>query len=1125
MKLPNSEGRQSHRDLRGLARSWPRRAVLFLAVLLTILAEVIVPTIPSAGSSLTGVAWSASSSQASASSVSYSYVFTTASSQSLTSINFAVPSGTSGTPTLQSIKVWSGYNIALSGTSVTLAGATLTLSFGSVYIPSGAVITLQINGLTNTTTAGTYTSSVTTNNGATSIDTGVSEPVSVTSSVLSGTFLSTSSTKTSDTAVSYSYGFITASTQTLSSITATVPPGTSGTPVVGSVSPAAVAGGSVTLSGNVLTYTFTPVSVSAGTSVAIAMSGLSNTSGIGSYAGEIVTVNSGTAVDSGVYSPISFTSTLLTSLSLSASATSTGATGVSYTFSFTTATAQTLSSFDLGLPPGTAGTPSIGTLSVQAGYSISLPSAAVTLSGTQLLLSFTATYVPANAVVSITINGLTNTPTAGSYSAQIVSLTSVTSTFPQVNSGVTNAVTFTSTALRSLSWTPSSTSTGATSVTYGFSFGLTATATLSSVTMTVPAGTAGTPTVGTVTPASIAGGTVTLVGQTLTYTFTAASVSSTVTVTIDIGGLTNTSTVGTYASTITAYNASNAVASGATASVGFTATVLTNLSWGASLTQTSTSGVDYTYSLTTGSSSNLTSITMSVPAGTSGTPTVASLTAQAGYTITLPSPTVTLSGTTLTLSFTLTYLPSGTVVSIQINGITNTPTPGSYTSSVTTYDATTSIDSGSTPTVSFNSTVLGSPTWSTSSNAVAATGVAYTYSFGFPDTSELTDISMTVPTGTAGTAAVGTVTPASVAGGTVTLSGHLLTYSFTAATVSAGSTISIQITGLTNTSSAGSYASTITASDAGTSVASGITPSITLTSTVLRSLSWSTSSTFTGNTGVSYTFGFTTSSNTNLTKVTMTVPPGTGGTPTVGTVSSGTVSIASASASLSGTTLTFSFTGVWVPSGTTFSIQIGGLTNTATAGSYTSAISTENGGATLDSGTTPALGFYAASVSLTPPSSLGWSAGLSATSIQTVNQVTSGQEYGVSDQTGTNSGWNVTLSATTFTQGTHTLSDAGTFWTNGSLSQTYSTSAPSVTCISTCVTPTNQVVYPVAVTTASSSPTSVVIFSATAGTGSGTFTIGGAAMPQPVGWWLNVPANVYAGSYTSVFTFSIGSGP
>ena len=65
-------------------------------------------------------------------------------------------------------------------------------------------------------------------------------------------------------------------------------------------------------------------------------------------------------------------------------------------------------------------------------------------------------------------------------------------------------------------------------VTYAYAFSLSETTTIDTVTMTVPAGTAGTPIVGTVTPTAIAGGTVSLSGTTLTYTLPSAqSVSST----------------------------------------------------------------------------------------------------------------------------------------------------------------------------------------------------------------------------------------------------------------------------------------------------------------------------------------------------------------------------------------------------------------------------------------------------------------------------------------------------------------------------------------------------------------------------------------------------------------------
>ena len=87
---------------------------------------------------------------------------------------------------------------------------------------------------------------------------------------------------------------------------------------------------------------------------------------------------------------------------------------------------------------------------------------------------------------------------------------------------------------------------------------------------------------------------------------------------------------------------------------------------------------------------------------------------------------------------------------------------------------------------------------------------------------------MTVPAGTGGLPAAGTVTPAAVAAGGRRVSRRMdtLTYSFTPGTLAAGTAVSIEITGLTNTSMAGSYTSDITTVDAGTPVGSGTTPAV-----------------------------------------------------------------------------------------------------------------------------------------------------------------------------------------------------------------------------------------------------------------------------------------------------------
>lgn len=41
----------------------------------------------------------------------------------------------------------------------------------------------------------------------------------------------------------------------------------------------------------------------------------------------------------------------------------------------------------------------------------------------------------------------------------------------------------------------------------------------------------------------------------------------------------------------------------------------------------------------------------------------------------------------------------------------------------------------------------------------------------------------------------------------------------------------------------------------------------------------------------------------------------------------------------------------------------------------------------------------------------------------------------------------------------------------------------------------------------------------------GQMVIGGSTAPNPVGWWVNVPASATAGSYISTITMEIISGP
>lgn len=130
----------------------------------------------------------------------------------------------------------------------------------------------------------------------------------------------------------------------------------------------------------------------------------------------------------------------------------------------------------------------------------------------------------------------------------------------------------------------------------------------------------------------------------------------------------------------------------------------------------------------------------------------------------------------------------------------------------------------------------------------------------------------------------------------------------------------------------------------------------------LTKTSWSVSNSQTAKTGVTYSYAFTTATSAALSTVTMTVPTGTAGTVAAGTV----YGIGAGTVSLSGTTLTYTVTTpVTVAAGLPIYISFTGLTNTSTAGSYTSLITTKAGATTEDSATTAAVTFGSSSTGVT----------------------------------------------------------------------------------------------------------------------------------------------------------------
>lgn len=421
---------------------------------------------------------------------------------------------------------------------------------------------------------------------------------------------------------------------------------------------------------------------------------------------------------------------------------------------------------------------------------------------------------------------------------------------------------------------------------------------------------------------------------------------------------------------------------------------------------------------------------------------------------------------------------------------------------------------------------LSNAAWTTTKTSTGATGAAYTFSSTTATAGSLSSVTMAVPAGTTGPPTLGTVSPTTIAGGTVSLAGTTLTYAFTATTVGANVAISIQVTGLTNSTTAGSYTSVITTKNGLTSVDTGTSGPVILTAGALTSLGWTASSTTVGAAGVSYTFtAKTATAALAITSITMTVPPGTGlSSATLGTVSPS--GLLGGSISTSGTTITYSGVSLLALAGTTISIQINGVTNTSIAGIYTSEIATHGLlTANIDSGVTPSV-TISGPLSGTTPTTLGWAATLSgSTTLHAVDGTAGDQQLGVDDETATGNGWHITVSATTFTSGTKTLPNSGTFVFTGSTSSVTATTGPTITCVTSCTPPVNTTTYPVAITTAASSPTASTVVDTAVKSGMGPSVIGGSTATNPIGWWVNVLPNARAGSYTSTVIVSVVSGP
>jgi hypothetical protein len=113
------------------------------------------------------------------------------------------------------------------------------------------------------------------------------------------------------------------------------------------------------------------------------------------------------------------------------------------------------------------------------------------------------------------------------------------------------------------------------------------------------------------------------------------------------------------------------------------------------------------------------------------------------------------------------------------------------------------------------------------------------------------------------------------------------------------------------------------------------------------------------------------------------------------------------------------------------------------------------------------------------------------------------------DETGNPVGWNISATSTTFTNGGgKTLPTTATTITGASVAAA----------TGNCSLPTNSIGYPVTLPAGSTPPTAVKIYNAAASSGAGPANV---TLTDK----LRVPANAYAGTYSSTWTYTLSSGP
>jgi hypothetical protein len=158
-------------------------------------------------------------------------------------------------------------------------------------------------------------------------------------------------------------------------------------------------------------------------------------------------------------------------------------------------------------------------------------------------------------------------------------------------------------------------------------------------------------------------------------------------------------------------------------------------------------------------------------------------------------------------------------------------------------------------------------------------------------------------------------------------------------------------------------------------------------------------------------------------------------------------------------------------------------------------------------------GTVTATATVTGAASLSLSHGSTATISDTLDGTDQAVNYTLpltlADARGTGTGWNLTVTSTTFTTGSHTLATTAS-----------SIASVSSACVAggTCTNATNSIAYPLTIPAAATAPAAVKLFNSAATTGLGRFTITPSIN-------VTIPGNSFAGSYASTLTIAAVSGP